>query len=415
MIKRRGVFSGLLAVAALAVAIAGTPARPAAQAAPAAEGGFRTIQEIRVPDGVRTLGRMKVKQDGSLVVYDALLESVESVVMANTTRLTNTLLAAAKQMREKGGDPKISVDPADYAFTLVHQIEVSPFDDPVFKNGAYAGVNGGWGWAAYYVSTLSGGSFVLINELKAPDFRPVNFAAGGSPSFLHVSGTQKEIAYWAQSGDKIVLAVGREQGAQLTPGDAPYGPALFFRNAPPVGCVYVAGNKAKGAALYLNNQKVSTEYDGIEPALNVKGRSVGYIARKGAKAVLFANGAEQATGFFPAHGLTFFAGGEAFAFAAAQNGREFVVKNGLKSLSTFVRVTKDRDFAHVLDLAINGMATSVAYIASDGKKEWIMVDDRKVTPEFDRVAFNREHYEWGGPVVFAGYDAAKRVIIVGQI
>lgn len=415
MIKRSGAISGLIMTATFVGAIAGTPARPAAQAAPAAEGGFRTIQEIRVPDGVRTLGRMKVKQDGSLVVYDALLESIESVVMANTTRLANTLLDAARQMRDKGGDPKISVDPADYAFTLVPQIEVSPFDDPVFKSGVYTGVAGGWGWVAYYVTTLNGGHFVLVNDLKSPDFRPVHFAAGGYPSFLHIAGTQKEIAYWAQSGDKFVLAVGREQGAQLAPGDAPYGPALFFRYAPPVGCVYVAGNKAKGAVLYLNNQKVSAEYDGIEPALNVKGRGVGYIAKKGAQAVLFANGGEQATGFVPAHGLTFFAGGDAFAFAAAQNGREFVVKNSLKSLSTFVRVTKDKDFARVLDLAVNGMATSVAYIASDGKKEWIMVDDRKVTPEFDRVAFNREHYEWGGPIVFAGYDAARRVIIVGQI
>lgn len=415
MIKRRGVFSGPLAVAALAVAIAGTPARPAAQAAPAAAGGFRTIQEIRVPDGVRTVGRMRVKQDGSLVVYDALLESVEAVVMANTTRLANTLLDAAKQMRDKSGDPKISVEPADYAFTLVPQIEVSPFDDPVFKNGTYTGVEGGWGWVAYYVTTLNGGHFVLVNDLKSPDFRPVHFAAGGYPSFLHIAGTQKEIAYWAQAADGFVLVLGREQPVKLAPGDAPYGPALFFRNAPPVGCVHVAGNRAKGAALYLNNQKVSAEYDGIEPALNVKGRSVGYIAKKGAQAVLFVNGAEPATGFVPAHGLTFFAGGDAFAFAAAQNGREFVVKNGLKSLSTFVRVTKDKDFARVLDLSVNGMATSVAYIASDGKKEWIMVDDRKVTPEFDRVAFNREHYEWGGPIVFAGYDAAKRVIIVGQI
>ncbi len=127
------------------------------------------------------------------------------------------------------------------------------------------------------------------------------------------------------------------------------------------------------------------------------------------------NGTEQATGFVPAHGLTFFAGGDAYAFAAVQGGREFVVKNGLKSLSTFVRVTQNRDFGHVLDLAFNSMATKVAYVAEDGKKEWVMVDDQKVTPEFDRVTFNRENYEWGGPLVFAGYDAAKRVIIVGKL
>jgi hypothetical protein len=386
------------------------------QAATTPGAEYQVIQRIPVPDEVDRVGLLKVKSDGSLVLYTALLRnSLENALLANTTRLTNTLLDTAKQVRAKGGDPRISVEAADYSFSTIEQVEVSPFDSPVDKAGVFAGVEGGWEWVAYYVTTQKAGPFVLINELKAPAFRPVSFAAGAFPSFLQISRTQKEVAYWAQAGSKIILMVGREQAAQLEEGSAARGPALFFRGAPPIGMAYVAESPAKGSALFLNNQKVSLDYEAIEPALNSKGRNVGYIAKAGNRSVLFVNGKEQATGFVPAHGLTFFAGGDACAFAAVQGGREFVVKNGLKSLSTFVRVTQNRDFGHVLDLAFNSMATKVAYVAEDGKKEWIMVDDRKMTPEFDRVAFNRENYEWGGPLVFAGYDVAKRVIIVGKL
>jgi hypothetical protein len=385
------------------------------QAGSAQGPGYQIIQQIRVPDAVESVWTLRVKHDGSLVLYVALLKNtLESALLANTTQLANTLLETAKQMRAKGGDARISIEAADYGLNMIDQVEVSPFDDSIFNAGVYSGVEGGWGWVAYYVTTQKAGPFVLINELKAPDYLPVSFAAGVFPSFLHVSGPQKEIAYWAQAGNRIKLMVGREQGALLEEGMAPRGPALFFRGAPPVGMAYVAGSPTKGSALFLNNQKVSSDYEAVEPALNPSGRKVGYIAKTRDRSVLFVNGEEQKTGFVPGHGLTFFAGGNACAFAAVQGGREFAVKNGLKSLSTFVRVTKDRDFGHVLDLAFNSKAAEVAYVAEDQKKEWIMIDDRKVTPEYDRVAFNRESYEWGGPLVFAGYDAAKRVIVVGK-
>jgi hypothetical protein len=387
-----------------------------AQAAGAHGDGYQVIQQIAVADEVADVFAMKVKGDGSLVLYNALLKnSVYGALLVNTTRLTNTLFDAAKQMREKTGDQRISVEADDYSFTLINQVEVSPFDNFVIQGGAYAGVNGGWAWVAYYVSTQGGGHFVLVNELKPPEFRPVNFAAGAFPSFLHVAGAQKEIAYWAQSGNRFVLMLGKERAVQLDEGAVPAGPALFFRGAPPVGLAYVAGTPDKGMALYLDGRKVSSDYEGIEPALNAEGRGVGYIAKQGQKYQLFINGQVQDTAFTPAHSLAFFAGGNACAFAAVKGGREFVVKNGLKTLSTFVRVTPDRDFAHVIDLALDSKAVKVAYVAADAKKEWIMVDDRRVTPEFDRVAFNRESYEWGGPLIFAGYDEAKRVIIVGKI
>jgi hypothetical protein len=393
--------------------------RAAAAGSPAAvvQGdGYRLIQQIAVPNEVANVYTMKVKSDGSQVLYTALLkDSVEGVLLVNTTRLTNTLLDAAKQTRAKTGDQRIPVEPGDYAFALINDVAVSPFDDPIFQNGAYAGVSGGWGWVAYYVTTQGAGPFILVNELKPPDFRPLNFAAGAFPSFLHIAGSNKEIAFWTQSGDRIVLMIGREQAVRLDVGVAPAGPALFFRGAPPVNLAFVAGAPGKGRALYLGGRKVSPDYEGLEPALNPEGQGVGYIAKLGPKSMLFINGKEQATGFAPAHGLAFFAGGNACAFAAASGGREYVVKNGLKTLGTFARVTKDRDFAHVTDLAFDSKAAKVAYVAADHNKEWIMVDDRPVTPEFDRVAFNREAYEWGGPLVFAGYDAAKRAIVVGKI
>jgi len=31
------------------------------------------------------------------------------------------------------------------------------------------------------------------------------------------------------------------------------------------------------------------------------------------------------------------------------------------------------------------------------------------------VAFSREIFMWGGALVFAGYDSAKRVIVVGKL
>lgn len=394
----------------------GGAAGAGSQAALVQGGGYQVIQRIPVPDDVADIFTMKVKNDGSLVLYTALLKnSTEGALFANSSRLTNTLLDAAKQMRSKTGDQRIPVEPADYSFSLINQVEVSPFDDPLSQNGAYAGVNGGWGWVAYYVTTLGAGPFVLVNELTPPDFRPLNFAAGAFPSFLHIAGAKKEIACWARSGARFVLMLGREQAVQLDEGAVPAGPALFFRGAPPVGLAYVAGTPGKGRALYLDGRKISPDYDGLEPALNPEGHGVGYIAKLGPKFMLVINGKEQETGFAPAHGLVFFAGGNACAFAAASGGREFVVRNGLKTLGTFVRVTKDRDFAHVIDLAFDGQAAKVAYVAADKDRQWIMVDDRPVSPEFDCAGFNRENYEWGGPLVFAGYDAANRVIIVGKI
>ncbi len=206
------------------------------QAATTPGAEYQVIQRIPVPDEVGRVGVMKVKSDGSLVLYTALLRnSLEEALLANTTRLTNMLLDTAKQARAKGGDPRISVEAADYSFSMIAQVEVSPFNSPVDKAGVFAGVEGGWEWVAYYVTTQKAGPFVLINELKAPAFRPVSFASGAFPSFLQISRAQKEIAYWAQAGSKISLMVGREQAAQLEEGSAPRGPALFFRGAPPSG------------------------------------------------------------------------------------------------------------------------------------------------------------------------------------
>jgi hypothetical protein len=414
MTRRAWMVPVLGLAAVLAFAIPGSTSDD--PAAPAQEGGFQVIREIRVPDDVATVGTMKVKHDGSLVVYTALLKSYsEEAILANTTRLKNTMLETAKQMRAKTGEARISTEADDYSFSMINAFEVSPFDRAVDNAGVFSGVDGGWEWVAYYVTTLKAGPFVLINELKPPDFRPVSFAAGGFPSFLSLPTRQKEIACWVQAGSRIALMIGQQQALLLEDGFVPRGPALFFRGGGAAGVAYVAGSPTAGTALFQEKNKISADYEGIEPALNIKGHTVGYIAKTKDRSVLFVNGAEQATGFVPAHGLTFFAGGDACAFAAAQGGREFVVKNGLKSPAKYVRVTKDKDFGHVLDLAFNSMATKVAYVAEDKKKEWVMVDDQRVTPEFDRVAFCRENYEWGGALVFAGYDAAKRVIVVGKI
>lgn len=376
---------------------------------------FQTIREIPLPEDLESVWDMKVKGDGSLVVYVAPLRSnLEPVLMADATRLKNTLLETAKQARAKNNDPRISVEPDDYAFAMIKQIEISPFNKAVQTAGIFSGVEGGWEWVAYYVDTTKAGPFILINELTAPEFRPVSFAVGVFPSFLSLPPANKEIAYWARPGTKFVLMVGQQQMITLDEGLQPRGPALFFRGAP-VNTVYAAGSEAKGTALYFNLQKLTGEFGGIEPALNVQGPSAGYLARTGNTTKLFMSGVEIASGFVPDHGLAYYAGGGACAFAAIQDGRQYVVKSSLKAPTTFVRATKDRDFGHVVDLAFNSLASKVAYIAEDKSREWIMVDDQPVTPEFDRVAYNLESYQWGGPLVFAGYDAARRVIVVGKI
>jgi hypothetical protein len=401
----------VLAVTASLLSLSAGPAQTAAAKAPA----FQAIREIPLPEDLDSVWDMRVKGDGSLVVYVAPLKSnLEPVLMADTTRLKNTLLETAKQARAKNDDPRISIVPDDYAFVMIKQIEISPFNKAVQTAGKFSGVEGGWEWVAYYVDTRNAGPFILINELKAPEFRPISFAVGVFPSFLSLPPANKEIAYWARPGTKFVMMVGQQQMITLEEGLQPRGPALVFRGAP-VNTVYVAGSEAKGTALYFNLQKLTGEFGSIEPALNVLGPSAGYIAKTGNTSKLFLNGVEVTTGFVPGHGLTYYAGGGACAFAAVQDGRQFVVKSSLKAPTTFVRAAKERDFGHVIDLAFDSLAAKVAYVAEDKNKEWIMVDDQPVTPEFDRVAYNLESYQWGGPLVFAGYDAARRVIVVGKI
>jgi hypothetical protein len=262
------------------------------QQVPAKGTDYKVIQEIPVTGGSMVMPGMMVKGDGSLVVYIVQLaeETLEYAAMANTTRLTNSLLEPAKQLRAKNGDTRIPVEAEATRLTMIQDLAVSPYAKGLFDGKGAVGVEGGWEWVAYSAMTVGAGAFVLVVD-----------------------------------------------------------------------------------------------------------------------------GKEQATGFVPVHGLTFFAGGNACAFAAGTGAREFVVRNSLKALSSFTRVTPDKDFGEVRSLAFNSLTTKVAYVARDGRKEWVMIDDQKVTPEYTRVSCNREGFEWGGPLVFAGYDAAKDVIVVGRL
>jgi hypothetical protein len=390
------------------------------QQVPAKGTDFKVIQEIPVTGGSMVMPDMMVKGDGSLVVYIVQLaeETLEYAAMANTTRLTNSLLESAKQLRAKNGDTRIPVEAEAYRLTMIQDLAVSPYAKGLFDGKGAVGVEGGWEWVAYSAMTAGAGAFVLVNELKAPNYPPAMFVPGAFPSFWYGGPAGTKIAYWAQEGKNIKLMLAAERIAVLEEGTVPVAPAIFKRGpksyATESGMIYVAST-ANRRALFADTAKVRGDCDAIEAALNPLMWKVGYIARNGGQSVLVVDGKEQATGFVPVHGLTFFAGGNACAFAAGTGAREFVVRNSLKALSSFTRVTPDKDFGEVRSLAFNSLTTKVAYVAKDGRKEWVMIDDQKVTPEYTLVSFNREGFEWGGPLVFAGYDAAKDVIVVGRL
>jgi len=400
------IFALVLASAACALSAEDSqPVKPPSgeQPAPVSGADYKVIQEIQVPKEYMVMPVMRVKGDGTLVLYVAQLEGedLEYGVIANTTRLSNRLLETAKQQREKTGDTRIPVDAAAYRFTMVADLAVSPL----------------WQGVAYAAMTSSAGPVVLMNRLTPPDYAPVVCVSGAFPSWLFGIGVGESIAVWAREGSKIKL-IGQYPGdrIELEEGATPVGPAVI--RGPRVAYVVSAANRC---SLFINGKKVCGDYDAIEPAFcprlkadqpNATEYALAYIARSGEKSVLVVDGKVQETEFVPVHDLTFAFGGDPYAYAASSGGREFVVRNG-------VRVTKDRDFARVGFLTFDDKKTKLAYIAADVKegrrKEWVMIDDRKVTPDYDLVTFTQEAFRISGALTFAGLDAGKNSIAVGQL
>jgi len=110
------------------------------QQVPAKGTDFKVIQEIPVTGGSMVKPDMMVKGDGSLVVYIVQLaeETLEYAAMANTTRLTNSLLESAKQLRAKNGDTRIPVEAEAYRLTMIQDLAVSPMPR------AYSTAKGPW-------------------------------------------------------------------------------------------------------------------------------------------------------------------------------------------------------------------------------------------------------------------------------
>ena len=364
--------------------------QPAAQSEAASGAGFKVIQEIAVPKEYMVMPGMKVSGDGSLVLYIVQIagDDLEYAAMANTTRLTNKSLEVAKDQREKTGDTNISLDAADYRLTMIGDLEPSPL----------------WQAVAYGAMTSRAGPVVLINALKAPDYASLYSVSGALPSW-YAGTTGEMIAFFARKDNKIKLIADEE--IALDDGALPVAAAIIRGKRK----AYVV-SMANRCSLYVDGKKVSEDYDAIEPAFFRKGTAtdstVAYIAKKGVESVLVVDGKVQTTDFVPAHDLVYAPGGDSYTYAAIKGGREFAVRNG-------ARVTTDKDFAKVRWLTFDTTKTKLAYVARDGSREWVMINDRKVTPEYDLITFCREQFRINGTLIFAGLDAGKNSIVVGRL
>lgn len=111
----------VLALALTACAVSGQHNKPPT---PSSDSSFKLIQEVPVAKEYMVVGNMKVSGDGKIVLYIVQIagENLEYAAMANSTRLTNQLLDLAKKMREQTGNETISLEPADYRFTMIDDL-----------------------------------------------------------------------------------------------------------------------------------------------------------------------------------------------------------------------------------------------------------------------------------------------------
>ena len=380
--------AAFLILTAIASAVSGQETN---QPTPAPDPVFKLIQEVAVPKDDMVVGSMKVSGDGSMVLYIVQTggESVEYAVMVNKTRLPNKLLEMATDLRTKTGNTSIPLDAAAYRFTMVDEITPNPL----------------WQAVTYGVMIQGFGPFVLANLLKPPDYAPAYCVSGTFPSWFLSPTTGDSIALWAVKDGKIKLFAGEE--TDIEEGAQPVRPAVIRDK----NKAYVL-QKAGRQSLYMDGKKVSEDHDSIEvPALFHMNASadntVAYIAKDGEKRTLFLDGKFQETQFPPAHDLFYATGAKPWMYAATDKGREFVVRDG-------ARVTKDKDFTQVRMPTFGKDKTQLAYVAKD-KREWVMVNDKKVTPEYNTVTFCQEQFRITGDLTFAGYDTVKSTIVVGTL
>jgi len=262
-----------------------------------------------------------------------------------------------------------------------------------------------WQGVVYAAVTAKAGTVLLVNSLKPPSYAPLHCASGAFPSWFFAYGSGETVAYFARTGDKINLVA--DGMTELDSGALPISPAIIRGKRK----AYVASSLGK-CSLYVDGKKVGESHDAIEPVFYNKGKavdsSVAYIAKDGDKSVLIIDGQVQTTGFLPGHDLVFAPGGDPYAYASADKGREFVVRNGS-------RVTKDKDFGQVRLLTFDSTKTKIAYVARDLNREWVMINDKKATPEYELISFCQEQFRINGELFFAGLDGAKNIIVVGQV
>lgn len=377
----------LISCAASAQDAAGGGPTPATSADPS----LSVIQEVAVPIEHIVMPGVKVSGDGKIVLYVVQIagDVLEYAPMVNGNRLANKLLDVAKEQRAKTGDTRIPLEESAYRLTMVGELVTSPL----------------WQGVAYSAMTAQAGAVVLVNSLKAPDFAPLFAVSGAYPSWFYSTTAGDSVAYFAQAGDKIHLIA--DETVALDAGTLPVSAAIIRGKRK----VYVVSTAGK-YALHVDGKQVGDAHDAIEPALFTKSgdteSAVAYVAKDGDKSILIVGGKMQMTEFAPGHDLAFSPGGDSCVYAAVKSGREFMVRDG-------ARVTKDKDYQQVRWPTFDPTKAKLAYIARDGNREWVMINDKKVTAEYEHVTFCREQYRIDGTLTVAGYDAKKNKIITGRL
>lgn len=443
------VYDGLGKTGSVAIGQTGTQP-PEKQQALVPRAGFEVIQEFPLPKDCRVVPRdMKVKGDGHLVLYIVGVgegEKPEYDIMLNGRRVNvaGWMAELDKFAPERSGRKTAPESTTTYRYDEIAHLSVSPD----WKNFVHTVTVKG------FLGPIA--CFYFITEITTPfhydEIMLTWRTAGYYPSFITVSD---ERTMWGSVGmlywTPLALSVDqwgwglrwtnkngmREHGEGYEFGSSlvPAGPILFSGMAssnlsilspnknlisPSTFATVVIDRADKTLSMYEGNEtsvlarKVLEGYEAIEPVFRPGSRTISYIAKKGKRSVLAVDGKVQATQFIPVRGLTFSPKGDVYAYAATAGGREFAIRNG-------ARVKKDGDFSLVSSLALDPAGARVAYVARNttlgGKDwlEWIVVEDRKVTPAYSYVVFNREVFEESGEVVFAGCDARTRSIVVGRV
>lgn len=204
---------------------------------------------------------------------------------------------------------------------------------------------------------------------------------------------------------------------------------------------YVTKGDNKKYSVWVDNKRVSPEFDGVEGIVfSPDSRKLAYEAKKGGskgskrlkievpdKLPYATNKGEAKAGvdtkdekWFVMMGpkkispdfdfisdLTFSPDGSQLAIAAGINKKYVVLLNGKQIFDR--PVVKTSQSSGGFFFSPDGKKLAYRSVSKD--KVFVMINDKKITPSFDFVDFAEEHFEKTGELIFFGYDKEKKVII----